>query len=193
MKNIDIQGQIKDLSKMILQWEIKQGERLKPNVRMLRERILFAHMRTEASMELFITFRIIGVKFHQTKKEELDNKLKLVLTQNIVERLGYYEKYELCQSFKLIDSTTLIYIRKLNEYRNKFAHEKNYKNKIKEYGDVNKQLELLQNIVKVFTGLSEEFSRLVNEKSNTMVEEIMPENAKEIDNRPPMIKTTLPK
>ncbi|MBI3380258.1 hypothetical protein HY029_05885 [Candidatus Gottesmanbacteria bacterium] len=162
-----LKEEIHSLNEVIDRWEETDVGYLSDQLRDLRHRIMYVHLRLEASMELLIG---IGLRLEWRRKPRtLQTTLFMNKMSYLYEKMEFYNKLEVCEKMGLIVGKLKGQISKVNDHRKYFSHPASYIYEIRKYRDVTRYRDTLNELIVAFNGMTKIFEHLTSDGS---IEEI---------------------
>lgn len=112
----------KDLEKMLFRVEESDDKYLTGELKKLRDRIFYAHIRAEANVDAIISKEIIH--FQRVTPDALDIAMAILKIYKVIERSTFKDKILAARKINGIKKETFKKLDALNDLRNDFAHPK---------------------------------------------------------------------
>lgn len=151
------QKQIDELLQKLQTWEDIDPHFMNDDLKELRHKVMHIHLRLEISLEILINdflaepFNKHPIKF--SEKLILSNKLKFIFGN-----MDFLKKLKALQDAEKINKSTFKLLVKVNDVRKYFSHPLTYQDKLEEYKQPEKYLEILRLLVNAYTNFDQMFA-----------------------------------
>lgn len=127
-------------------------QHLPEDLRLLRHRIMYAHLHVEQSLQIILAYTIgSSIKGKRAAAEETF----LTNAMPVFDHMEFYPKVKAAQALDLLPRHVVSLIMKVNDHRKFFAHPATYHHVIDAYKDKKKQLQTLNDLKEAMEHLDE--------------------------------------
>jgi len=151
MSKSSIQKQIARYHHLLQTREDTDPAYLPAELKELRHRIMYVHLRVEQTIQVVLAQNIFRLKLKKKEAPIIVEHFKRIAP--IFDNMEFYPKIKAIQALGLMSSKLINLILKINDHRKYFSHPAAYQDKINEYRKPEKQLSTLKELHKALTEL----------------------------------------
>jgi hypothetical protein len=124
---------------------------LSNDIKEIRHRIMYTHLRVEQTLQIIIANNIFRLEFKKKNAPTIVENFERIAP--IFDNMEFYAKVKSIQALNLLPKKIIYLVSKVNDYRKYFSHPATYQNTIKEYKKPEIQLGILKDLVKILSEL----------------------------------------
>lgn len=143
-----------DLEQMLDRVEGDDKNYLTGDLKKLRDRILYAHIRSEANIDALISREVLN--FNRVVPDALDAAMAIIKVYKVLNKVFYKDKIVAAKNLSAISKDTFKKLDKLNDLRNAFTHPNINELKTK-YKESSARIYAINIVINALLGVINEF------------------------------------